>query len=197
MEKPAPVDHPVHDLVRARWSPRVFADRPVEKDVLRSLFEAARWAPSSFNAQPWRFLVARRGDGDGWRRVHACLTEGNRGWTERAPVLGLTVARKAFEHNGKPNRHAWHDVGLAMAQLTLEATSRGLFVHQMAGLSAERARETWDIPAEFEPVTAFALGYAADASDVPEGERKTEAADRKRKPQSEIVFAGAWAKPFE
>ncbi len=145
MEKPAATEFPVHDLIRNRWSPRAFSDKPVPLDVLRSLFEAARWAASSSNEQPWAFLVATKDDPENSAKMLSVLVEFNAGWAKHAPVLALAVAELAFHHNGNPNRNAFYDVGAASAQLTLEANSRGLFVHQMAGydLGARRRNRHW------------------------------------------------------
>ena len=123
MDKPAPTEHPIHDLLQERWSPRSFADRPVEENVLLSLFEAARWAPSSFNAQPWVFFVARRSEQEEWHKALECLVPGNQEWAEGAPVLVLTAIRTNHEKNGKPNRVALKDLGLAVANLTVATLS--------------------------------------------------------------------------
>src|SRR5207237_4302235 len=140
MTKTARNDYPIHDLLRRRWSPRAFADRLVDPDKLRSLLEAARWAPSSFNEQPWAFVVATRDRQEEFARVLGCLVEFNQTWAKSAAALMLTFARLTFDRNGQPNRHAYHEVGLAMANLTVQATAEGLAVHQMAGIVVEKAR---------------------------------------------------------
>ena len=178
MDRSAPVDYDVHELIRQRHSPRVFADRIVEREVLHSLLEAARWAASSFNEQPWRFLVARREEGEEFHRLLKCLMPGNQAWADKAAVLVLSVASLRFARNNKPNRHAYHDVGLAAAQLTLEATARGLVVHQMAGFEVAKARETYGIPEEFDPVAAIALGYPADLNALPKEVQEKELTPR-------------------
>ena len=190
--RPADVEEPVHPLIRERWSPLAFRDRPVPEEDLRALLEAARWAPSSYNEQPWSFLVARRSDREGFRRMLSCLAEGNRTWARSAPVLMVTLTRTRFERNGKENRHARHDVGLAAAQLTLEATARGLAVHQMAGFDAGRVRELYGVPEGVEPVTALALGLPGDPADLPEDLRERASGPRRRKETTEFVFAGGW-----
>ena len=192
MEKPADTQYPIHDLLKKRWSPRAFSGRPVEPGTLRSLLEAARWAPSSNNAQPWSFLVATKEDQAAHGRLVSCLMEGNVPWAQRAPVLMVSVARLSFEDDGKPNRHAFHDVGQAVANLTLQATALGLFVHQMAGFYPDKVRELYGIPKEFEPVAAIALGYPGDPESLPEKFRSRELAPRTRKPLSEFVFAERW-----
>jgi nitroreductase len=134
ISKRAITDHPVHELISQRWSPYGFDSRPVPESVLRSLFEAARWAASSFNEQPWSYIVALREQEEEFARMLSCLTEKNQEWARHAPVLGLSVASLKFARNGNPNRHAFHDVGAATAHLVLEATARDLVVHQMAGI---------------------------------------------------------------
>ena len=192
MEKPADTQYPIHELLKQRWSPRAFSDRTVAPDTLRSLFEAARWAPSSNNAQPWSFIVTTKEDQAAHGRLVSCLMEGNIPWAQRAPVLMVSVARMSFEDDGKPNRHAFHDVGQAVADLSIQATALGLFVHQMAGFHPEKVRELYGVPKEFEPVAAIALGYPGDPESLPEKFRSREAAPRARKPLAEFVFAGRW-----
>ena len=194
MEKPADNAHPIHDLLKRRWSPRAFSDKPVEPETLRSLWEAARWAPSCFNEQPWYFLVATKRDGAEYDRLLACLNEGNSAWAGRAPVLMVSVARTAFQDDGEPNRHALHDVGQAVANLTLQATALGLFVHQMAGFSPEKVRQAFAVPEGFEPVAAIALGYPGDPTVLPEKLRQRELAPRSRKPLEDFVFSGRWGR---
>ncbi len=196
MEKLAPPDFPIHDLLRRRWSPRAFSDRLVEPEKLRSLLEAARWAPSSFNEQPWAYLVATRNDPEEYARLLSVLVEGNIAWAHRAPVLMLSLAKLNFERNGKPNRHAFHDVGLASANLVTQATALGLAVHQMAGFQVEKARELYGIPAGWEPVAAIALGYPGETDSLPEPIRQRELAPRTRKPLEQFVFTGRWGQPW-
>src|SRR5256884_3406610 len=123
----------------------------VEPEKLRSLFEAARWAPSSFNEQPWSFIVATKQKLEQHARLLSCLVEKNQQWAHLAPVLMVSVAKLKFAKTGEPNRHAFHDVGLAMGNMLVQATAMDLFVHQMAGFSPERVREIYAVPAEFEP----------------------------------------------
>ena len=190
--KQATPDHPIHELLTKRWSPYAFADRAVSEDDLRSLFEAARWAASSYNEQPWRYILATKADPEAFERLHSCLVEGNRAWTGAAPVLALGCTSLRFALNNKPNAAAVHDLGLASASLTLEATARGLFVHQMIGILPDRARELYRIPEGFEPKTGLAIGYAADPDTLPEKYRERDLAPRARKPLAEFVFGGEW-----
>ena len=192
MEKPAETQYPIHELLRRRWSPRAFSDRRVDPAIMRSLLEAARWAPSSYNEQPWSFIVATKDDPVEFGRLLSCLVEGNIQWAQHAPVLMVSVARLSFEDDGKPNRHAFHDVGLAVANLIVQATALGLVVHQMAGILPDKIRKLYGIPEGYEAVAGIALGYPGDPQSLPEGLRKRELAPRERKPLTEFVFSGSW-----
>jgi len=195
MEKPAPNNYSIEELIRRRWSPRAFSDQPVEAEKLRSLFEAARWAPSSFNEQPWSFILTTKDRPEAHAQMLSCLMEKNQQWARRAPVLMASVAKLNFEKNGRPNRHALHDVGLAMGTMLLEATARGLVVHQMAGFSVDKVRAAFGVPEGFEPVAVVAIGYPADPEVLPEAFREQEVGPRRRKPINEFVFEGGWGKP--
>ena len=196
MERLVDARHPIHDLLRSRWSPRAFdPNRPVEPDKLRSLMEAARWAPSSNNEQPWSFIIATRDDPEQFGRVLACLVEKNQSWAKYARVLMITVTATVWSRNGKPNRHAFHDLGQAVADLTVQATASGLYVHQMAGFSPDAARQTFDIPATHQAVTAVAVGYPGDPSQLPDDLRQRELTPTTRKPISEFAFEGKWGRP--
>lgn len=189
---PAPTDHPIHDIIAARWSPYGFSDRPVAKEAVCALFEAARWAASSFNEQPWSYLIATREQPDEYERLLSCLVEGNQGWAKHAPVLALGCTTLTFSRNGKPNAAAAHDLGQASANLALEATARGLAVHQMIGILPDRARELYKIPEHVQPLTGLAIGYVASAEESPAELRARDAARRARKPLSEFLFSGIW-----
>jgi nitroreductase len=193
-KRPAPADAPIHDLISHRWSPRAFDGRPIEPEKLRSLFEAARWAASSYNAQPWYFIVGTKDDPENYKKVLDSFVEFNQGWAKGAPVVALSVAANKMPHDGSPNRHALHDVGQAAANLALQATAVGLQVHQMAGILPEKARETFSIPADYEAVAGFAIGYPGDPVTLPEALRERENAPRSRRPASSFVFTGAWGK---
>jgi nitroreductase len=194
MEKPATTDAPVHELFARRWSPRAFDERPVEPEKLRSLFEAARWAPSSNNEQPWRFFLATKDHQTEYDRLLACLVEGNRKWAFRAPVLILSVASMTFEDGARPNRHAYHDTGLAAENLVLQATASGLVAHQMAGFHVDKARANLNIPQGFEPVAMIAVGYPGDPNVLPDYLKQRELAPRRRNAISAFVFSGEWGK---
>jgi nitroreductase len=192
MQRPAPTDIPLHDIVRNRWSPRAFSNKTVAPDVLRSLFEAARWAPSSFNWQPWAYLVATKDDPENYAKTLSTLVEFNAGWAKQAPVLVISVAQTKTPKDGATNRHALHDVGAASAQLTFEANARGLLVHQMAGFDVEKARQVFHIPQDWEPTAAMALGYPGDPQSLSDQLREREMAPRTRKPLAEFVMTGDW-----
>lgn len=192
MEKLAKMDIPIHDLLARRWSPRAFDAQPVDADLLRTLFEAARWAPSSNNEQPWRFIVASKNHEVDWNRLFNCLAAGNQQWAVRAPVLMLSVASMHFEDDGKPNRHAFHDIGLATENLVLQATASGLVAHQMAGFDVEKARVDLRIPAGYEPVAMIAIGYPGNPDILPERLRERELRPRSRRPIGEWTFWGQW-----
>ncbi|HSE97566.1 MAG TPA: nitroreductase family protein [Blastocatellia bacterium] len=197
-EKPADTTHEISGIMKRRWSPRAFEEgRAVEREKVLQLLEAARWAPSCFNEQPWRYLVFDGSDPDAMQRAHACLSEGN-AWALKAPVLMLSVARDNFTRNEKPNRTAEHDVGLASENLVLQAVELGLAAHQMAGFDVERARAEFNIPEGFTILAMIAIGYPyhGEPEDLPGALREKEFARRSRKPLSEIAFAGNWDAPF-
>ncbi len=192
MEKIAETQYPIHELIKNRWSPLAFSAQSVEPEKLRSLLEAARWAASSYNQQPWSFIIATKENEREHERLLGCIVEGNREWARLAPVLMLSVARLDFDFDNKPNRHAFHDVGQAASSLALEATAQGLVIHQMAGFDVAKAREEFSIPEGYEPVAAIALGYAGNHEGLPEGLRAREESPRVRREQKDFVFAGKW-----
>jgi nitroreductase len=192
MDKRAATDHPIQELLAVRWSPYAFADREVSEADLRSLFEAARWAPSSYNEQPWSYLVATRDAPEEFARLLSCLVEGNQVWARNAPALALGCTSLRFTRNGQPNAAALHDLGLASASLVLEATARGLMVHQMIGIQPDRARELYQVPQGVQPLTGLAIGYLGDPATLPQHLRDRDLAPRRRKPQAEFVFTGKW-----
>jgi nitroreductase len=187
---------PVHELIARRRSPRSFdSGRTVSREAILSLLEAARLAPSSFNEQPWRFLVFDGEDRSSLEQAQSCLAEGN-AWARSAPMLLLSAAVDRWSRDGTPNRHAQHDVGLASENLALQATARGLGVHFMAGFDAERARTHFGIPKGFTPMAMIAVGYPGDPDKLPPKLRERELAPRKRKRIEEIAFAGRWDEPL-
>jgi nitroreductase len=180
---------PIHPLLAARFSPRAFDQaRAVTDDELIALFEAARWAPSSGNAQPWRFIVGRLGD-SAHARIVETLSRGNRNWAPRAPVLLLAITQ-VVRDDGSPARHAAYDLGQSVAHLTFQAAALGLAVHQMAGFSVEAARAAFGVPERYEPFTVVALGAIGDPSWLPDDLRERELSARRRRSLAETVFSG-------
>lgn len=195
-EKPIDTSAPIHDLLATRWSGVAFDPaRPVPADVLLSLAEAARWAPSCFGDQPWRYLICPRDrEPDAWRRAFDCLTPGNQAWCAQVPVLVLTCADTHFERNDKPNPYGEYDSGAASLSICLQATALGLMSHQMGGFSKERARERFAIPERYKPVAMMALGYQLPRDHIPEEFQEKEFSDRRRKPLEERFFLGSWGR---
>jgi len=188
----ATTDYPIHELIANRWSPYCFDERSVTDEDLRSLFEAARWAPSSFNEQPWSYVVAKKENPEEFTRLLSCLVEGNQVWAKAAAALALGITSLKFARNGNPNRAAIHDLGLSNGNLVLEATARGLAVHQMAGIFPDKVREIYEVPEGYEPMVAIAIGYAGERKDLPEELAQRDIARRPRKPLKELIFSGRW-----
>ncbi|MCG8362507.1 MAG: nitroreductase family protein [Pseudanabaenales cyanobacterium] len=197
MSKEASPDYPIHELLAKRWSPYGFQNRPVAEADLRSLFEAARWSASSFNEQPWRFIIATQANALDFEKMLSCLAEPNQVWAKAAPVIALGIAKLDFTHNGKPNRVAIYDLGAAACSLTLEATARGLMVHQMAGVLPDKARQLYQVPDGFEVMTGLAIGYIADPNDLADNLKQRDLKPRQRQPLSEFVFGGKWGATSE
>ena len=193
MEKPAPTKYSIHPLLKNRWSPVCFDDsKLVEPEKIGSLLEAASWAPSCFNEQPWRFLVASKDNPEEYEKLFSCIVEANQKWVKNVPLLMIAVAKLNFSRNNKPNRHAFHDVGLALGNLTVQAEFMGLRVHQMGGFDPEKTKEIYDIPDGFEAITAVAIGYQANPQDFSPELQQRDKAPRSRKPFNEIVFRNNW-----
>jgi len=193
-EKRANTRVPIHELLARRWSPRAFdRSRPVSREQLLALVEAARWAPSCYGDEPWRYLIwDRHRDEAAWARAFGCLGESNQKWVANAPLLLVAVASGAFDHNGKPNRWAQYDTGAASLSVALEAVAQGLIAHQMGGFDAEKLAREFAIPEGCTPMAMMAVGYQASA-DVLEGDyRERELAPRRRKPAETRFFEGAW-----
>jgi nitroreductase len=188
----------VHPLIAERWSPRAFADRDVAPEKVLACLEAARWAPSCYNEQPWYVIVGRRGEGETHGRVFECLVEQNQRWAGAAPVLAISVAKPTFDLDGRANRHARHDVGLATMNLMLQAQALGLAAHAMAGFSRKKAHEVFGIPEDHEPMAAIAIGYEGEADTLPEDLAEKERAPRQRRPLSDWVVGETWGEraPF-
>jgi nitroreductase len=174
-------------LISERWSPRGFADRPIDPATLRSLFEAARWAASCYNEQPWRFLVADKTNPAAFERVLGTLVPQNQQWAKTAWVLAISAGKKSFTHNGTPDRFGIHDAGAALANLMIQATAVGLHVHAMGGFDAAKAREEFGIPEDFEVGAAIAIGYLKEGLDPGE---------RSRRALADLVFGTEWGKAY-
>lgn len=185
--KEADTNYPIHKLIKQRWSPRAFSDESVSPELRKQLFEAARWAPSSYNEQPWQFIVARKENEEAFEKLSAVMNDFNQSWAKEAPVLVLGLTKTTFDKNGRPNAHAEHDLGQAIAHLTFEATHNDLYVHQMAGIHPDKAYELYDIPEGYKPMTMFAIGYKGNAESLPDKLQKQEVGSRSRKPLDEIV----------
>jgi nitroreductase len=164
-------DHPVHEFITKRWSP---------------------YAASSYNEQPWSYMVATKDNADEFARLLTCLVEQNQAWAKAAPVLAIGCTSLNFKKNGKPNAAAVHDLGLAAGNICFEATARGLYVHQMIGILPDKVRELYNVPDGVQPLTGLAIGYAADPSTLSEKLKERDIAPRTRKPLAEFVFSGKW-----
>jgi nitroreductase len=195
--KTASASYPVMDEICLRWSPRAFADQPVESWKIGSLFEAARWAPSSFNEQPWRFIIANRHeDPEFFETMLDILVPVNQVWAKDAPVLILSVAKTRFTLNDAPNRHAYHDVGLAVENMMIQAEHIGLAGHQMAGFDVEKARAVLEIPEGFDPVAMIVIGYMGNPDSLPPELKERELAPRERRPLQDMLFTRYWGQTF-
>ncbi|MGY6277806.1 nitroreductase family protein [Methylomonas sp. MgM2] len=194
--KPAITSTPIHDLISNRWSPRSFDPcKPIDEQSLTALMEAARWAPSCFNDQPWRFVVCDKNqNAPAWSDLLDCLGEKNQLWAKNAPVLMLSVAMHHFGHNDKPNRWAAFDTGAACVSLCLQATALGLATHQMGGFDAERCRQVFKLPDACMPMSVIAIGHQADVEQLNENFKQTELGERSRKPLNECFYFDAWGK---
>jgi len=196
MEKPARTTVELAEIIKRRWSPRAFAPRKVEREVLYRLLEAARWAPSAYNEQPWRFIVALRETPE-FPPMLACLAEANQIWAQHAGALVAGLSLRNFTHNGKANRWYHHDLGLAVENFLLRAVEEGVFAHPMAGFSPSLVQETFSVPPEYDPLVMIALGYPGDSETLPEELRKREREERLRKAPEDLFFEKNWGNAFE
>lgn len=192
MIKKANAHHPVHEIIQHRWSPYRFTDRPISNEDLQALFEAARWAPSSYNEQPWYYLVAQKNQTEEFSKIISCLEESNQVWAQHASVIMLAFARTTFERNGKMNKAAIHDLGAAASYLSFEATSRGIAVHQIIGLHADKVNQKYNVPEDCQVLTALALGYADLSPEVDGVHAERDNSVRSRKTINEFVFHEDW-----
>jgi nitroreductase len=199
MQKPASTSVPIQETIAKRWSGRAYdVNKQVSHEQIIALLEAARWAPSCFGDEPWRFIVwNKQADEKAWQQAFDCLADSNKAWVKNAPVLILVCAGSLFGHNQSPNRWAQYDTGAAAENLCLQATHLGLMAHQMGGYNADKAREKFNIPAQFTPMAMISVGYQGDANDLPDELKARELAERKRKPLGELFFEGVWDKPVK
>ena len=194
-DKKAATDYPIHQFLAERWSPYAFQNRLVEQADLCSLFEAARWSASSYNEQPWRYIVATQSQPNQFQQLLSCFDESNQVWAKNASVIALGITSLKFMHNHEDNRAAVHDLGLATNNLVLEATARGLVVHQMIGILPDRAREVFGIPEDYEAWTGMAIGYQGDPTMLPDALKERDLMPRQRRPLAQFVFSEAWGRP--
>ena len=200
MQKPATTEQPIDTLIANRWSARAFDPfKPVSREQIITLCEAARWAPSCFGDEPWRFIVCQKDDthnsgSDSWQLALECLAPSNQTWVKNAPVIVLVCADSLFGHNQTPNRWAQYDTGAAAENLCLQARSIGLMTHQMGGFNADAAREAFKIPAQITPMSMIAIGYEGEADSLPDELKARELAARKRKLLNDLFFKGNWGK---
>jgi len=196
LDRPAPTNIAIHDLLKRRWSPRAFdPNRPVTREQLKVLLEAGRWAPSCNGDEPWRYLIWDKGrDPQGWQKAYDCLNENNKKWVKNVPLLMLSCAGSAFEATGKPNRWTQHDTGAASVSMALQAGAMGLVIHQMGGWDADKARAAFAIPPEYTPMAMIAVGYQASPDILDEETKAKEMRPRGRKPVVERFYEGGWGK---
>lgn len=194
--KKAKTTYNIHPNLSKRWSPRAFADTKVETEKLQALFEAARWSPSAFNAQPWQFMVGQNND-ETYQKIFECLVEFNQLWTKTAPVLIISIGKKIMDHNGEKNAAFRYDVGQSVAHLSFQAMEENLYVHQMTGFDPQKAAELFNIPEDYEALSAFAIGYLGDPSILNPQMQKAELAERERKSMNDFVFENTFGQPSE
>lgn len=190
------IEYKVHDLIMNRFSPRNFNPKAIEHDALNTILEAGRLAPSSYNEQPWRFIVANRNDETSFESFLNCLSPKNAEWAKNSGALVLSIAKNKFDHNGSVNRHALHDVGLAVASMVFQAMSLNIYSHQMGGFSSEKAIDVFNIPNIYEPVAAIAFGYLDKEFFTDEKLEMKLASPRNRLALDKIVFRDSWGKIF-
>lgn len=199
MQKPAITQVPINETLANRWSGRAYdAGKTVSHQQVIALLEAARWAPSCFGDEPWRFIVwDKNSDENAWLSAFDCIVPNNQTWVKDAPVLILVCAGSLFGHNQQPNRWAQYDTGAAAENLCLQASSMGLMAHQMGGFSADKTRANFNIPEQYTPMAMVSVGYAADIATVTGEALTREMAARKRKPLGELFFTETWGKPVK
>jgi len=198
IEKKAETSVPIHELIARRWSGRAFApDRRVADGDILALLEAARWAPSCYGDQPWRYIVCNKYTNmEAWQNAAACMSAGNQSWARHAPLLILVVADNFMARDGRANRWGQYDTGAASMSLCLQATDLGLMTHQMGGFDANSARKLFCIPVQCTPMSVLAVGYALPESDIAPELKERELRARVRSPLTEHFYDGAWNVPY-
>jgi len=189
MDKPAITDLTLHPLINTRWSPRSFTSQVPEKETLKRIFEAARWAPSSSNEQPWRFIVGIKGEKT-WDKIFETLVDFNQKWANLAPVLAISIGKKMSSKSNRPNKAFPYDVGQSLAYITLQAMNENVYVHQMGGFDTAKAAELFNVPEDYEVLTAFAMGYKGEPELLEDNFQDMEKAKRQRIELKEILFEG-------
>lgn len=199
MHKPAITQVAIDQTIANRWSGRAYdAAKPVTHEQVIAMLEAARWAPSCYGDQPWRFIVWNKSeDAAGWQQAFDCIVPGNQGWAKDAQLLVLVCADTLFAHNQKPNRFAQYDTGAAAENLCLQATALGLMAHQMGGYDADLARQKFNVPEQYSLMAMLSVGYPADVSTLSGDALTRETAERSRKPLSELFFSGQWGNSIQ
>lgn len=196
MQNPTNNKYPINNLIKQRWSPRAFSNKAVEKEKIQSILEAARWAPSAFNEQPWRFIVSQKGD-DTYENILKTLIDWNIQWAGKANVLIVNIAKKTFSHNGKQNVTFKYDLGQAVGSMIIEVVNQGLYSHQMSGFDANKAAELLNIPDDFQAVSVTAIGYYGNINELPEDMAEIEIKPRERKELKEIIFNNKFGGSYE
>ncbi len=186
----------IHELLAKRYSPRALSDKTIDTEKIVDLLEAAHWAPSSMNEQPWRFIIARKEDSSDFHNILGVLNETNKLWAKNASLLILTIAKLETDSAKQINKYALYDLGNAVANLTFQATSMDLFVRQMGGFNPDKAIEVFSIPYDYFPVSVLALGYKGNPDNLPEFLNVRENSVRTRKNLDELAFTGKFGLPY-
>ena len=198
INKPASTQTPIHELIAARWSGRAYdPSKTVDDEQLLAILEAARWAPSCFGDEPWRYLIwKKKADKKNWQRAYDCLAPGNQEWVIDAPILMLACADSVFQKNGKPNRWGQHDTGAASENICLQATALGLMAHQMGGFDSDKIRTEFNIPERYTPMAMITIGHQLDLQQLTGASKERELEPRERSPLQQRFFEGAWGQGF-
>jgi nitroreductase len=196
IESKATTQYPISEQLANRWSGRAYdPNKNLDRKQIVTLLEAARWAPSCFGDEPWRFIICDKTTNEtAWQKAFECLVEGNRSWAIDAPLLSIITANTLFGHNDKPNKWCNYDTGAAALSLCVQATDMGLMTHQMGGFDPAKASELFSIPEQFIPIAMMTVGYQLDIEDMTDEIKERELAERKRKPLGECFFEGEWGK---